>query len=309
MVGKALDSASSELQRRANRQDRTIRPSCALAVRTARGLLEGKCMTKAFLRSVVAVSAALWATGAFAQDAPPEPTEIDSALADAGDAAVIDPWEGFNRQVFKLNNAIDDALLVPAAKAYRATTPKVGRRGIRRFLDNLRTPGVLVNDVLQGEFGRAGKTLSRFVVNSTIGAGGFADPAAQLGVEGHKEDFGQTLAVWGVGSGPYLVLPFLGPSSPRDAFGSAVGIGLNPLFYVRTPPASAARLALGGVGAVSAREQFIDPLAEIEAKSLDYYASLRSFYLQSRKREIANGVVDYSDLPDFDEFEEFEELQ
>ncbi len=242
-------------------------------------------------------------------DTPVAQSEIDAALSTSASPDVADPWEGFNRKMFSAHLFLDGNLLVPAAKAYRATTPKKGRRGIRRFLANIRAPGVFVNDILQGEFGRAGETLGRFVVNSTIGAGGFADPAAQLGIPAHGEDFGQTLAVWGVGSGPYLFLPLVGPSTSRDGFGKIVQIGMDPLFYVRTPPADIARYTRAGVGGISAREQFLDPLAEIEAKSLDYYASFRSFYTQARKREIANGKVDYSDLPDIGEFEEFDDLK
>jgi phospholipid-binding lipoprotein MlaA len=234
-------------------------------------------------------------------------SDIDSALSGAANSDIADPWEGFNRKMFSAHVFLDRNLLVPAAKGYRATTPKAGRRGIRRFLANIRAPGVFVNDILQGEFGRAGETLSRFVVNSTIGAGGFADPAAQIGIAPHGEDFGQTLAVWGIDSGPYLFLPLVGPSTGRDGFGQIVQFGMDPLFYVRTPPADFARYTRAVVGGVSAREQFLDPLAEIEAKSLDYYASFRSFYTQARKREIANGKVDYSDLPDIGEFEEFDD--
>jgi len=244
-----------------------------------------------------------------AADSPVAQSDIDNALSSTASSDVADPWEGFNRKMFAVNNTLDKALLVPAAKGYRAVTPKSGRRGIRRFLANLRAPGVFVNDILQGEFGRAGETLSRFVVNSTIGAGGFADPAAQMGIAPHSEDFGQTLAVWGIDSGPYLFLPLIGPSTGRDGFGSIVNMGFNPLAYVRTDAASLARYSTAGVGGVSAREQFLDPLAEIEAKSLDYYASFRSFYTQARKREIANGKVDYSDLPDIGEFEEFDEIK
>ena len=271
------------------------------------------CLSLAVGLAVVATAPAL-AQGVIVGDpaATGEPVasaEIDRAIAASATSDVADPWEGFNRKMFGAHMFLDRTLLVPAAKGYRATTPKSGRRGIRRFLSNLRAPGVFVNDLLQGEFSRAGETLSRFVVNSTIGAGGFADPAAQLGVSAHGEDFGQTLAVWGVESGPYLFVPLLGPSSGRDAFGSVVEIGLNPLLYVRTDAASIARLSTAGVGGISAREQFLDPLAEIEAKSLDFYASYRSFYTQARKREIANGAVDYSDLPDIGEFEEFDDLE
>ncbi len=252
------------------------------------------------------VFAALAPGLARAQDTPPVAAAGVASPAEAAGAAANDPWEGFNRKIFGLNDAVDDAVFVPAAKAYRATTPKAGRRGIRRLLANIGAPGVFVNDLLQGEFSRAGKTLSRFAINSTIGAGGFADPAAQMGIEGHTEDFGQTLAVWGVGSGPYLVLPLLGPSSPRDAFGTVVQIGLQPLTYVRTPAANAARLSLAGTNLFAARENVLDPLAEIEANSLDYYASLRSFSTQARAREIRNGVADYDALPDFDAFDDIE---
>lgn len=256
--------------------------------------------------SLALLVAAAAPCAAAAQEAPPDATaEAAAPPADAAPAAT-DPWEGFNRKIFGFNDAVDDVFFVPAAKAYRATTPKAGRRGIRRFLANLGSPSTFVNDILQGEFGRAGKTLSRFAINSTIGAGGFADPAGQMGIEGHSEDFGQTLAVWGVGSGPYLVLPFLGPSSPRDAFGAVAEIGLQPLTYVRTPPANYARVSLAGTNLLSARENVLDPLAEIEAKSLDYYSSFRSFYTQARAREIRNGVADYDALPDFDEFDEIE---
>jgi phospholipid-binding lipoprotein MlaA len=249
---------------------------------------------------VVAAAAAALTAGAAGAQEPAAGPPAEAA------PATNDPWEGFNRKVFGFNDAVDDAIFVPAAKAYRATTPKAGRRGIRRFLSNLGSPSTFVNDILQGEFGRAGKTLSRFAINSTIGAGGFADPAGKMGIEGHSEDFGQTLAVWGVSSGPYLVLPLLGPSSPRDAFGSVAEIGLQPLTYVRTPPANYARLSLGATNLLSARENVLDPLAEIEAKSLDYYSSFRSFATQARAREIRNGAADYDALPSFDEFDDIE---
>lgn len=265
---------------------------------------------RACVSGLTAVLALAAGGGAIAQEPKPSPPldaeedlapPVEAGAEVAAGSAPGDPWEGFNRKVFGLNDAVDKGFFVPAAKAYRATTPKAGRRGLRRFLANFASPSVFINDVLQGEFGRAGKTLSRFAINSTIGAGGFADPAAQLGIDGHREDFGQTLAVWGVGSGPYLVLPFLGPSSPRDAFGALVGLGLQPLTYVRTPPASYARYSFAGANLVSARENVLDPLAEIEANSLDYYSSFRSFYTQARAREIRNGADDFDALPDFDD--------
>lgn len=242
-------------------------------------------------------------------ESPVAQFEIDAALSDTSAAEAVDPWEGFNRKMFAVHVFMDHNFLIPTAKAYRATTPPTARRGVRRFLMNIKAPGIFINDLLQGEIGRAGETLSRFFINSTIGAGGFADPAAQIGIARHSEDFGQTLAVWGIDSGPYLFLPMVGPMTTRDGFGKIVQIGMDPLLYVRTPPADIARYSRAGVGGVSAREQFLDPLADIEAKSLDYYASFRSFYLQAQQREIANGVVDYSGLPDIGDFEDFDELE
>lgn len=261
-----------------------------------------------FLGAMHAPAAAQESPSAIANEQM-SPEEIENAIANADGANVGDPWEGFNRKMFAAHNVLDKNLLVPASLAYRAATPKSGRRGIRRFLANFRTPGVFINDLLQGEFKRAGQTMSRFVINSTIGAGGFADPAAQLGIPGHSEDFGQTLATWGVGSGPYLFIPLFGPSSIRDAAGIGVQTGLDPLFYARSDIANIARNTRGGVGGLSAREPLIEPLREIEENSLDYYASFRSFYQQARMREINNGRTNFDDLPDIGEFEEFDELE
>lgn len=242
--------------------------------------------------------------------------DVEATTADLERAATettvgrdSDPWEGFNRKMFAVHLVIDDIVLVPAARAYRAVSTKKSRKGVRNFLSNAQTPNVLFNDLLQGEFKRAGKTTGRFIINSTIGFLGFADPAAKLGVSGHSEDFGQTLAVWGLPSGPYLFLPFFGPSSLRDGFGLAADTVAEPLFWVRTDAAKYARYSRAGATALARREPVIEPLEDIEAKSLDYYASFRSFYLQARRREIANGRIDYDDLPDIGEYEEFDELK
>ena len=234
---------------------------------------------------------------------------LDEAIEAIGPDAERDPWEGVNRAMFSAHTFLDDNLLVPVSLGYRAVTPARGRRGIRRFLAHLRTPGVVINDLLQGEFKRARTTATRFVINSTIGAGGFADPAAQLGLEAHREDFGQTLAVWGVEPGPYIFLPLVGPSTARDTIGTGAQVFMDPLFYVRTPPANIGRFTRASVGGISAREPFIEPLAEMRDGSLDYYASFRSFYLQARERQIRNGRTDFSALPDIgDDFDELEEI-
>lgn len=242
-----------------------------------------------------------------------DPSEFAEDLkrgeADISGSEISDPWEGFNRAMFAVNNVIDGGLLVPSAKVYRAVTHKKQRKGLRNLLANARTPIILVNDLLQGEFKRAGETASRFVVNTTIGFGGMGDPAERMGIPQHSEDFGQTLAVWGAPTGPYLFLPFFGPSSLRDGIGAAVDTTADPVFWIRTDPAQYARYSRAAATALALREPLIEPLADIEANSLDYYASLRSFYTQARKREVANGRTNFEDLPDIGDFEEFDEIE
>jgi len=235
--------------------------------------------------------------------------EIRRSTNNLSYGAESDPWEGFNRAMFAFNNEIDTAFIVPSARLYRAVTHKKQRKGIRNFLANARTPIILVNDLLQGEFGRAGKTISRFAVNTTIGFGGMGDPAERMGIPQHSEDFGQTLAVWGIPTGPYVILPIFGPSSVRDGLGAAVDTAIDPVFWVRTDAARYIRYSRAGLTALSVREPLIEPLEEIEANSLDFYASFRSFYRQSRNREIANGRTNFEDLPDIGDFEEFDEIE
>lgn len=266
-------------------------------------------LSKAILPIAMCVPLLVPAHAQITGNSDPESLAAELESAPVSTTAVPDPWEGFNRKMFAINNGLDGALFVPAAKAYRAVTHKKQRKGIRNFLANLGTPITLANDILQGEFGRAGKTASRFVVNSTIGFGGMGDPAERMGVAQHSEDFGQTLAVWGVSSGPYLVLPFFGPSTLRDGFGRAVDMGTDPAIWIRTDAAAYFRYSTTGMTLLSAREPLIEPLADIEADSLDYYASIRSFYLQSRQREITNGRTSFDDLPDIGDFEEFDDLE
>ncbi|MGE0407795.1 MAG: VacJ family lipoprotein [Amphiplicatus sp.] len=235
--------------------------------------------------------------------------ELEKAASATTEGAAADPWENFNRRSFKVYRFFDDVIIVPAAKGYRAVSTKRSRKGIRNFLNNAQSANILFNDLLQGEFKRGGETLARFIINSTIGFLGFADPATKLGISAHTEDFGQTLAVWGAPSGPFLFLPIFGPSSIRDGVGLGVDFAADPLLWLRSDPASYARYSRFTMTAVSRREPLIEPLQKIEADSLDYYASLRSFYMQARKREINNGRTNYEDLPDIGEYEEFDELK
>lgn len=203
-----------------------------------------------------------------------------------------DPLEPTNRRIFAFNQGVDRIVIKPIAKAYVAAVPEPARRSLRNFLNNLRTPVILANDVLQAEVMRAGVTLGRFVINSTAGLGGLFDVASWLGLEFHDEDFGQTLAVWGVPEGPYIVLPIFGPSNPRDAIGLAADTFLDPLTYVASNNDLEYALAIRSfVAGVDRRSTVLDTLDELERTSLDFYATIRSLYRQRRANEIANGEM------------------
>jgi len=200
-----------------------------------------------------------------------------------------DPLEPLNRGLFFVNDGIDTLLLRPAAEAYRIFLPPEVRTAIRNILGNLRTPVILVNDLLQGETQRAATTMGRFIVNTTLGVGGIFDAARNWGLLGHTEDFGQTLAVWGLPEGPYLFLPVLGPSSPRDLAGFGVGVATDPFTWIGGGDAlQAFTISRTGVTVLDAREGLIEPLDAMRASSLDPYATLRSAYRQRRAIEITN---------------------
>ena len=149
--------------------------------------------------------------------------------APASSQEVADPIEPVNRAIFSFNMFVDTWLLEPVARGYRFVTPEPARRSVANFLANLRSPVIFANDALQGERERAGITLGRFMINTTLGVAGLFDPASALGYHRHDEDFGQTLGVWGVPSGPYLMLPLLGPSNGRDTAGRVGDYFINPL--------------------------------------------------------------------------------
>lgn len=211
-----------------------------------------------------------------------------------------DPLEPLNRVVFGFNQAFDAMLLKPLAEFYMLLTPPPIQDGIHNALTNLQAPVVFINDLLQGESSRAGTTASRFAINSTLGVGGLGDPATGLGFPYHDEDFGQTLGVWGLGEGPYLVLPVAGPSNVRDATGIAVdSLVFNPFtWWARYNDAvNAAWWGVAGMRAIDARAQYYNELNEIEKSSLDFYAAMRSLYRQRRQAEIRNGEPAPDDLP------------
>jgi len=212
-----------------------------------------------------------------------------------------DPAEGFNRSMYSANEVVDRAVLEPVARGYRAVTPSPVRSGVRNFLRNLRGPVIFANDLLQGEFSRAGNTASRFAINSTFGVVGLVDVAGEVGIEHHDEDFGQTLAVWGVPSGPYVYLPLFGPSNVRDSAGRVVDVALNPLTWAEFDGEDEFMATRSVLGAVSTREELIEPIEDVRNSSIDPYVTIRSTYALTRESAIRNGLQDVQDLPEFDQ--------
>jgi phospholipid-binding lipoprotein MlaA len=208
------------------------------------------------------------------------------ATADDPDAD-HDPAEPVNRAIFKANMAADHAVMKPVAQAYTDHVPEGVQKGIHNVVQNLKEPAVAVNDALQGNVKQAWQSLQRLAVNSTVGVVGIFDVAEKWGVPPHKADFGQTLAVWGVGEGPFVELPLLGPSNARDTVGTVVDLAMNPLTYVGGAPATYAGVATGSANVVDTRAQHLHDLDELERNSLDFYATLRSVYRQHRDAEIS----------------------
>lgn len=220
--------------------------------------------------------------------APPgRQNEADRDAAGIADkAADNDPLENFNRAVFAFNDFLDSYLLVPIARAYRFVMPEPIREMGRNFFENLNEPVVVANNLLQGEFSDAGVAVGRFVVNSTAGLFGFFEVAEELDLEQETADFGQTLHTYGVGSGPFLMLPFFGPSTIRDTVGTGVDTFFNPIAYLLD---FETRMYLKASEIVVKREEVLDPVDELRKGSVDFYAAVRSAWQQNRAEELRKG--------------------
>lgn len=200
-----------------------------------------------------------------------------------------DPLEPFNRYMFGINQKLDHHAALPAAVFYRSTVPSELRDGLHNVLSNIGTPVTVANDVLQGQFGRAGNSAGRFCVNTTVGVLGIWDPATDWGMPSQQEDFGQTLGVYGVPGGPYLVLPLLGAALPRDAVGRIfVDHYFSPLGYVDYHGKYYVSLGERLFSTVDGRARAIEELHDIERSSVDYYAAMRDAYLKRRQDQIDN---------------------
>jgi phospholipid-binding lipoprotein MlaA len=198
-----------------------------------------------------------------------------------------DPLEPTNRVFYVVNDGLDTVILRPVAQAYRYVLPGQVRTGIHNVLANLATPVALSNDIMSGKPKRAGDTSMRFLINTTVGVLGVFDVAKEWGYPDHDADFGLTMARWGVPEGPFLFLPVLGPSGPRDAAGFGVDIALDPFTWVGAGTAvSAANWTRFGVTAVDQRERFLDATDSIKKTALDPYATFRSLYRQNRQGKV-----------------------
>ena len=244
-----------------------------------------------------AVVLALTGGAVQAQAAESAPMTTDR---DVSGVQVSDLWEGMNRGLYAVHDAIDTAVLEPVALGYRYVVPSPARTGVRNVLRNLNSPVVFANDVLQGSPSKAGVTLARFGVNTTVGIAGIFDAADHFGLKRRNEDFGQTLGVWGVGEGPYLFIPVLGPNNVRDAVGRVVDFAFDPLNYANYDGDTAVSVSRGVLSGLDAREQLIDPVRDIKAQSADPYATMKRIYTANRRDEIKDGAVDVQALPDFD---------
>ena len=221
-------------------------------------------------------------------------TEPDDFETSQVEDEIYDPIEPINRAIFSFNNVADRIVLEPISKGYREL-PSPVQSGISNFLSNLRAPLVVINQILQGQIENAAQSTGRFVVNSTVGVFGLIDVAEKIGMEEKEEDFGQTLATWGVGDGFYIVLPLFGPSNLRDTTGMVMTMMTDPINAYAVSEGEGWIVPMRtAVNAVDQRSKIIDEVNALRDNSVDYYAAVRSSYYQNRNAAINN--IDDSEL-------------
>ncbi len=249
---------------------------------------------KARYCSLVFISLVLLSFNLFGAASDQVNTEPDDFETSKVEDEIYDPIEPINRAIFSFNNVADRVILEPIAKGYKKL-PSPVQSGLSNFLSNLRTPLVVVNQILQGQGENAVQSTGRFLVNSTAGIFGLFDVADRIGLEEKEEDFGQTLATWGVGDGFYIVLPLFGPSNLRDTTGMVMTMITDPMnaYFVSEGEAWLVPMRTAA-NAVDQRSKIIDEVNALRDNSVDYYAAVRSSYYQNRKAAINN--VDDSEL-------------
>jgi phospholipid-binding lipoprotein MlaA len=224
---------------------------------------------------------------------------MTSGCASQPDDTPMDPLEGVNRFFFDLNQRLDRNAAQPAATAYKETVPQPVRTTLHNVLDNLGGPVTCANDLLQVQFENAGIAAARFIVNSTVGVAGIFDVATDWGLPGRPRDFGETMGTYGVPPGPYLVLPFRGSSDVRDFAGNYIDGFASPLRYVRYDGRNYVGLVKSSLGSMDNRAANLITYRDIERASVDFYASMRTYYLQRRARQIEDREIMTAELPDF----------
>ena len=234
-------------------------------------------------RQLPAAVCAGWAVALAACAHPPAEPEARAEYEQNND-----PAEPTNRAIFRGNKFVDDNALQPAARAYREHLPDRVQKSVHNFASNLGQPAVALNDALQGNFGRSWNSIQRFVINTTVGGAGLFDVATDWDRPAHQADFGQTLGVWGVGPGPSVQLPLLGPSNARDSVGKVVDFVANPVGLIGGPIATV-DTAAKAAGVVDGRARVLGVTDSLERDSLDYYAAMRSAAAQRRAALVAEG--------------------
>jgi len=223
------------------------------------------------------------------------------------DGGIADPLEGVNRAIFSFNKGADETVIYPVLEGYRSVVPQPMRNGLKNFLRNLKSPVIFANQLLQGDLDGAGTVVVRASVNTFVGAAGLVDVAGREGIEFEAEDFGQTLAVWGVGHGSYMVVPLFGPSSTRDTGGFIVDLLADPLrLYWRDNGDHHYNYQRAGATYLTLKDNLMDVMQQLEYGAIDYYATVRSSYAQHRAAQVRDQSADmaaFAEIPDYDEDE------
>ncbi|OGT89901.1 MAG: ABC transporter [Gammaproteobacteria bacterium RIFOXYA12_FULL_61_12] len=216
-------------------------------------------------------------------------TVLSGCATTSGERDPRDPWEGYNRAMYRFNDGLDRSIIKPIAKGYQAVTPEPVDRGVTNFFSNLADINSAANNVLQFKLARASSDVWRVIINSTIGVFGLVDVASKLHLEKYGEDFGQTFGYWGIGPGPYFVWPFLGPSNVRDSVGMIGDWYLDPVNYVEP---DGWKYGLHALHFVDKRADLLSASNVLEEAALDPYAFVRDAYLQKREDQVRDGVSD-----------------
>lgn len=291
----ALMSGAASAERQ---EDRSKFKGTVLSVKPANDKIKKKRAFKPQPEERIIIEPAATVPGIDVVDGVQVPKDLNETSDDGdvpGDLVETqdDPLEGLNRVVFGFNYVVDRLILEPSARIYRAVIPRPVRKGVSNVLNNLATPVTLANDVLQGNPEAAANTVKRFMVNSTLGLGGIFDHATGLGEPLHREDFGQTLGSWGVGANPYIVLPIIGPSNPRDMVGMVGDTAVNPMTWILFDAPLWERSIYPGAQIITSREAILDDYDNLRKNSPDLYATVRDLYAQKRQAEIANETSGY----------------